>query len=241
MLGVHKLKIGQGCKCNVIRGEHLLPRISKIMQISRIHRLHKGINDLLCLHVRRNIRCDWNQLIVGYLPATIRFLYHGNRPHPLGVFSRRYNVSIPIYHRRRQPRVGMPADDQIQIGDTLCENLILRLALVPPRSAVGDTDDHINILRLPNLRDGLFYCFHRIFENQLARRRTFQRICAEDTDDRDIHAALVENHVVFNAVLRKAFREQLLSFAKACLLHRLPIHVADDKLRQNIPAVHRAL
>ena len=60
--------------------------------------------------------------------------------------------------------VGVAAEDKVKVRHTLGQQLVLRLFGVVPCAAVGNADDHINILVLPDLFDRFFYRLDWILE-----------------------------------------------------------------------------
>ena len=235
MLLVDVFKILLGGKDNVILCKDLILRVAEPGKIVGIHGVHKVVDRLLRGGVCRNIRCDRDQLIGRHGPPAVRLLCQRKLAKVLAVLAAGYHIGAAVLDRLLDLGVGMAAQDQIEIGHRLGQQLVLGLALVLPCAAVGNADDHIHILVGLDVGHGLFDRLDRFLKLQLAGRGAGKRVLAENAHHGNVHIALLQHGIIAYAVCVKGVLQALLPLGQALGLHRVPVYIADHHGRDSIP------
>ena len=181
-----------------------------------------------------NIGSDGNQLVIGHLPAAVRFLRHGQAAQIFAVFAAGDHIGVPVPDGLPDTAVGVAAEDKVKVGHAFGQQLVLRLFGVVPCAAVGNADDHVRIFVRLDLCHGGFDRLYRVLEFQFTGGRAGERILAENAHHGNAHIALLHHGVVLHAVGGKGVFEQLLTLSEAGGLHGIPIHIADHDGRDGI-------
>ena len=87
MLGVHLAQILQVRENNIVFCQHLIFGVAELRQIILVHCVHKAVDDLLRFRIGGDVGGDGDQLVIGHLPAAVRFLCHGKAAQIFAVFA----------------------------------------------------------------------------------------------------------------------------------------------------------
>ena len=234
MLGVHLAQILQVGENNVVFCQNLILGVAELRQIILVHCVHKAVDDLLRFHIGGNIGSDGDQLVIGHLPAAVRFLRHGKAAQIFAVLAAGDHIGVPVPDGLPDAAVGVAAEDKVKVRHTLGQQLVLRLFGVVPCAAVGNADDHIRIFVCLDLCHGGFDRLYRVLEFQFTGGCAGEGILAENAHHGNAHIALLHHGVVLHAVGGKGVFEQLLPLSEAGGLHGIPIHIADHDGRDGI-------
>ena len=234
VFGVHLAQILQVGENNIVFCQHLIFGVAELRQIIFVHRVHKAVDDLLRFRIGGNIGSDGDQLVIGHLPAAVRFLRHGKAAQIFAVLAAGDHIGVPVPDGLPDAAVGVAAEDKVEVGHTFSQQLVLRLFGVVPCAAVGNADDHIRIFVRLDLCYGGFDRLYRVLEFQFTGGRAGERILAENAHHGNAHIALLHHGVVLHAVGGKGIFEQLLPLSEAGGLHGIPIHIADHDGRDGI-------
>ena len=177
---------------------------------------------------------DGDQLVIGHLPASVRFLRHGQAAQIFAVLAAGDYIGVPVPDGLSDAAVGVTAQDEVELGHTLGQQLVLRLFGVVPCAAVGNADDHICIFVCLDLCHGGFDRLYRVLEFQFTGGRAGERILAENAHHGNAHIALLHHGVVLHAVGGKGVFEHLLSLSEAGGFHGVPVYIADHDGRDGI-------
>ena len=125
MVCMYTVQIGRGGKGNIILSKHLSPFIAEGRQIGAVHQFHKGINLCLDGFISRDSGRNRNKGIICHFPASVFLPAHGEGTEIFAILSAGNDIGISVADRSLQCRVGMTADNQIDIRDIFCQNFIL--------------------------------------------------------------------------------------------------------------------
>ena len=185
-------------------------------------------------HIGGNIGSDGDQLVIGHLPAAVRFLRHGQAAQIFAVLAAGDHIGVPVPDGLPDAAVGVAAQDKVELRHTFSQQLVLRLFGVVPCAAVGNADDHIRIFVRLDLCYGGFDRLYRVLEFQFTGGRAGERVLAENAHHGNAHIALLHHGVVLHAVGGKGVLEQLLALGKTGAFHSVPVHIADHDGRDGI-------
>ena len=221
------VKICDRFERNVILSQNLVICIAKGCQIGVIDGFHETIDYFLNVSIRCNGGCHGNQSVFCHLPATVLFLCHGESSQITAIFAGGRNVGIAVANGLLQNSMGMTADDEVNVRNLFCKNLILGFGCFGIGAAVGNTDNHIGIFLSLDFCNGFLCCLNRIPEFQHTGGGTGKGIFSEDAENRHLNSPFMKDDVILHAVVGKGFLQQLLFRGESFFLHGFPVDVTE--------------
>ena len=128
-----------------------------------------------------------DQLVIGGVPSAILPLFQGKGTDLGPIFPTGYNPGISLPDGGLQNGVGMPADNDVNIGGSLGQQLILRIFWRGRSPAMGQADNQIRVRFLPDLLDDLVGRIPHLLKGQAAGRGVLRGTLPEKSEEGHQH------------------------------------------------------